>query len=179
MKKIGKYLALILRHDPAAGNLTLDKNGWADTTAVLEAVRTKYGSFSRTDLQELVAADDKQRYAFSAHGTKIRANQGHSVDVELGLVKQSPPEKLFHGTKRHYLSSILSDGLNKGQRQYVHLSPDIETARVVARRRSGNDVLLEIDASAMTDNDFYQSENGVWLIEHVPAQYITVIEWPN
>ncbi len=179
MKKISKFLALILRHDPKAGNITLDGEGWADTRAVLTAIREKFGQFSAAQLVELVADDDKSRYVFSEHGMKIRANQGHSISVDLKLVAITPPGILYHGTKSKYLRSILRDGLIRGERQYVHLSADVETARKVASRRSGDDILLVVRANEMTDHSFYRSENGVWLVDAVPACHLEITPWPE
>lgn len=175
MKKVSKFLALILRHNPAAGDIVLDAEGWANVNAVLAAVRSKYGAFSRTELQTLVAECDKQRYCFNPHGDKIRANQGHSVDIDLKLEPTTPPQLLYHGTKQNVLGSILKEGLTKRKRQHVHLSADIETATVVASRRSGDNVILKVLAEDMApDYKFYQSDNGVWLTDRVPPQYLSL-----
>lgn len=162
----------MLRHNPAAGNLTLDSEGWADVNSVLAALRTKFGPFSRTELQELVDTNDKKRYAFNARGDKIRASQGHSVTVDLKLQPVAPPEFLFHGTKQKYLGSIFKEGLKPGSRQHVHLSGDLETAQRVADRRSGDSVILRVRSGEMSDHPFFQSENGVWLTGHVPAGFL-------
>lgn len=174
MKKQSKFLALVLRHNPEAGDLTLDHEGWAKTTDVLRALREKYGPFSREDLQELVDTNDKKRYAFNERGDKIRANQGHSLSVDLKLEPKTPPAVLYHGTKTVFLDSIYRDGLKPGSRQHVHLSPDLETAKVVAARRPGNSVILTVRTGDMLDHVFYQSDNGVWLTAHVPAEYLVL-----
>ena len=174
MKKQSKFLALVLRHNPAAGNLTLDGEGWANVNEVLAALRSKFGPFSRSELQELVDANDKKRYAFNARGDKIRANQGHSIEVDLKLTPTTPPDFLYHGTKQSFLGSILREGLKPGQRQHVHLSPDIETAEIVASRRAGESVILIVHSGQMMQ-PFYRSENGVWLTDHVAPENLEIL----
>lgn len=172
MTRISKYLALILRHRPDAGGLELDAQGWADVDAVVEAVRARFGAFDRAQLQRLVLTNDKQRYAFDDSGTRLRANQGHSVPVELGLDPVEPPSLLYHGTSERALPSILDQGLVKGRRHHVHLSPDVETARKVGSRRGGPPVILEVRSGDMRDYSFFRSGNGVWLTHHVPPLYL-------
>lgn len=176
MIKQSKFLSLILRHNPEAGKLTLDAEGWAKVSDVLAAVRSKFGNFSRSDLDRLVAENDKKRFALNAHGDKIRANQGHSVAVDLKLEPQQPPERLFHGTKQKNIGLIFKDGLKPGSRQHVHLSKDVETAYVVAGRRRGDDVILIVHAKKLADDGhtFYCSENGVWLTDTVPPAYLEI-----
>ncbi len=156
MKRISKYLALILRHRPEAGGLRLDARGWADVEAVLDAVRARFGGFDRAQLQELVLTNDKKRYAFDDSGTRIRASQGHSVPVELGLEPTEPPSLLYHGTSERALPSILDQGLVKGRRHHVHLSPDVETARKVGSRRGGPSVTLEVRSGEMRGHSFFR-----------------------
>jgi putative RNA 2'-phosphotransferase len=174
MKQISKFLALILRHDPAAGGISLEDQGWADAEAVLAAVQHRFGLFTRADLDELVRSNDKQRYAFDETGTLIRANQGHSVPVDLALEPVEPPAILYHGTKRATLEAILREGLRPGRRRHVHLSADIDTARKVGDRRRGETVILELPSGAMAGHLFYRSANGVWLTDHVPPEFLTI-----
>jgi putative RNA 2'-phosphotransferase len=174
MQKQSKFLALILRHNPAAGNLSLDREGWANVNEVMAALRVKFGPFTRAELQELVDTNDKRRYAFNERGDKIRANQGHSIEVDLNLVSMTPPDYLYHGTKQAFLGSILRDGLKPGQRQHVHLSRDLDTAETVANRRAGKNVILLVHAGDMVGHSFYLSENGVWLTGHVPPEFLEI-----
>ena len=176
MKQVSKYLALILRHNPQAGGLTLDEAGWAPVEAVLAAVQKRFGPFTRDDLETLVRDNDKKRYAFDETGTRIRASQGHSVAVELGLEPVAPPPFLWHGTKRAFLPSILAEGLKPGKRRHVHLSADVETAQKVGDRRSGETVILRIRSGEMAHDRhaFYRSANGVWLADAVPPEFIDV-----
>jgi putative RNA 2'-phosphotransferase len=171
---ISKYLSLVLRHDPAAAHVTLDAEGWVGVDDLLAGAARNGSSFSRAELEEVVQQNEKQRFAFSLDGQRIRANQGHSVSVDLGLTPETPPELLYHGTVDHFLSSIMVRGLDKRSRQYVHLSPDVDTATRVGSRR-GQAVILAIAASSMHSDGFrfFCSANGVWLTERVPPQYIS------
>ena len=178
MIKVSKFLARILRHDPGAASLRLDPNGWAEVDDLLRAVRARFGDFTAADLAELVSTNDKSRYALSPDGSRIRANQGHSIDVDLGLNRVEPPQTLYHGTKADLVPKILREGLNKGRRHYVHLSADIHTALGVGGRRGGKVALLAIRSAEMTDFAFYRSSNGVWLTEHVPPSFIGTIDPP-
>lgn len=175
VKAVSKYLALILRHKPQAAGLELDEQGWAPVADVLRAVEKRFGAFTRTDLEELVRTNDKQRYALDESGTRIRASQGHSVEVELGLEPALPPPLLYHGTTERFLRSILQQGLVKGRRHHVHLSTDLETARKVGGRRAGETVILEVRAADMAaaGHLFYRSANGVWLTDAVPAAFLS------
>lgn len=179
MIRISRFLALILRHNPAAGRLRLDAEGWADVEDVLAAVRRKFGSFSPDDLARLVETDGKRRYALSADGRKIRASQGHSVDIDLGLAPVDPPPLLYHGTKRQFLESILTEGLRPGKRRHVHLSADVETAQKVGDRRAGETVILTVRCGDMEDHPFYLSANGVWLTDHVPPSCLDTVASPG
>jgi putative RNA 2'-phosphotransferase len=174
VKAVSKYLALILRHRPEAAGLVLDAEGWAPVDDVLAAVAKRFAGFTHADLEELVRSNDKQRYALDASGTRIRANQGHSVEVELGLAPVAPPPLLYHGTVDRFLPSILEGGLVKGRRQHVHLSTDVATARTVAGRRAGEAVILEVRAGDMAaaGHIFLRSANGVWLTDAVPAAFL-------
>jgi len=171
---IGKFLALILRHKPETINISLDSNGWANVNELIEKINLHYGKdvVSLSDIEDIVALDDKNRYEL-ANGS-IRARQGHSVLVDLSLEAKQPPEKLYHGTVGKFIGSIRAFGLLKGSRQYVHLSEDIDTAIIVGGRR-GEPIILVIDSGRMHGDgiEFYISSNGVWLTDHVPSQYIS------
>ncbi|TGE04735.1 RNA 2'-phosphotransferase [Hymenobacter fodinae] len=171
--RISKFLSLHLRHRPELLGLVLDAEGWVGVEALLTACSRRGFPLTRPQLEEVVGSNDKQRFAFDASGTRIRAQQGHSVPVELGLVVQTPPPELYHGTVAAALPAIWQHGLRKMQRHHVHLSPDEETARRVGSRR-GQPVLLAVHAAAMQADGmtFYQSGNGVWLTEQVPPQYL-------
>ena len=172
--RISKLLSLGLRHDPAALDVTLDAAGWADVGAVLRGLRARNEEVTDDELEEIVATSDKQRFALSPDGARIRANQGHSVDVDLGLPPREPPETLFHGTVVRFLDSIRRDGLLRRARTHVHLSTETETAQTVAGRRAGDTVILRVRARAMHDagHAFFLSENGVWLTERVPPEFL-------
>jgi putative RNA 2'-phosphotransferase len=176
--RISKLLSLGLRHNPAALGITLDAAGWADVESVIRGLAARHETVSEDELEELVATSDKQRFALSADGSRVRANQGHSIDIDLGLPRREPPQILFHGTVTRFLESIRREGLLRRARTHVHLSTDVETARVVARRRAGATVILRIRARAMHEAGytFFMSDNGVWLTERVPAELLEVLE---
>jgi putative RNA 2'-phosphotransferase len=169
--QISKFMSLVLRHAPEQAGLTLDENGWADLNALCAVIGKKFGA-STTDVARIVAENPKKRFAIE--GDRIRAVQGHSVDIDLGLTPSVPPAMLYHGTKEEFLPAILRDGLRSQSRQHVHLSKDIETALIVARRRKGKDVILRVDSAAMAGDGltFFLSDNGVWLTDHVPPRYL-------
>jgi len=173
---ISKYLSLVLRHDPAAAGVTLDEEGWVDVDDLLAGAARHGFSFTRAELEEVVHTNEKQRFAFSVDSQRIRASQGHSISVDLGLTPETPPEVLYHGTVDRFLSAIMDHGLEKRSRQYVHLSPDVETATRVGSRR-GQPVILRIAAASMHSDGFhfFCSANGVWLTERVPPQYISSV----
>ena len=174
--RISKFLSRVLRHRPQQIGLTLDEAGWIPVADLLVACDRHGYSFSLAELQVIIAGNDKARFAFSADGTLIRANQGHSIPVNLGYTSLAPPDTLFHGTAVRFLASIQHQGLVKGRRHHVHLSPDRETARRVGQRH-GEPVVLQVASGAM-DRDghvFYQSANGVWLVEAVPPHYLTIM----
>ncbi|MCL4205496.1 MAG: RNA 2'-phosphotransferase [Pirellulaceae bacterium] len=168
-----KFLSLVLRHRPDAIGITLDAEGWVSVEVLLAACAQHGRTISREQLDAVVRTNDKQRFAFSADGSRIRANQGHSLPVDLGLAPVEPPELLYHGTVSRFLESIRRDGLTKGKRHHVHLSPDIQTATKVGQRR-GRPVVLVIEAGRMfrEGHTFYRSENGVWLTDAVPPDYL-------
>ncbi len=173
MPNPSKFLSLILRHNPGLVGITLDDAGWTDVTALLAATAAHGVAITRPELDIIVATSDKQRFALSADGTRIRANQGHSVDVELQLAVATPPDVLFHGTVADAVTSIRTQGLLKGARHHVHMSADEETAKKVGGRR-GKPVILVVYAKKMLEagHVFYRSENGVWLTDHVPASFL-------
>lgn len=169
--KVSKFLSLILRHKPETINLKLDENGWAFVSDILSNTKLK---FSREDLEEVVATNDKKRFVFDEFKTKIRASQGHSLKtVDLNLEAISPPLYLYHGTVVKYIDGIKRQGLKKMSRQHVHLSKDKDTAINVGLRR-GKPIILTVRALEMCNNghQFYKSENGVWLTERVPVEFI-------
>ena len=171
--KQSKFLSFVLRHEPGAIGLGLDGAGWAEVDELLACCRAHGRALTRERLEEIVATSPKQRFAFSADGRRIRASQGHSIDVELGYEAAEPPELLFHGTVAAALAAIRVEGLKRMQRHHVHLSADEATARNVGARR-GKAVLLRIAAGKMRAAGiaFYRSANGVWLTEAVPPEYI-------
>lgn len=171
--RTSKFLSLVLRHQPDVIGLQLDENGWADIETLIAAVQQSGRPIDRQQLMLLVEQNDKQRFAISEDGTRIRASQGHSIEVELGLEPTQPPEVLFHGTVAKFLTSISKSGLRPGGRQHVHLSVDRATASIVGSRR-GDPVILVVDALRMCHEGFkfYLSENNVWLTDEVPPQFI-------
>ena len=171
IKHISKFLSLILRHKPEKIGLTLDKNGWAVVTDILEKSNLK---FTMETLEEVVETNDKQRFSFNADKTKIRANQGHSLKtIDLEFAPQIPPSFLYHGTVPKFLQSIKLDGLKRMNRQHVHLSADRQTASIVGKRRGVPEILSIRSGQMQADGfPFYLSKNGVWLTDHVPPKYI-------
>ena len=176
-KKESKFLSLVLRHHPEAIGITLDTHGWAEVNVLIKHMKRKFPVFSLKMLEEIVATDNKQRYAFSEDNTKIRANQGHSLAVELELLPQIPPDHLYHGTASRFVESILKSGLQKQTRQYVHLSTDIETATKVGSRH-GSPIIFKVNTKAMNQAGFifYLSANGVWLTDKVPPKFLELVE---
>lgn len=177
MKDISKLLSLVLRHKPEIIGIRLDKNGWTSVEDLLLKIKTKINdsSFTFEDLEKVVKDNDKQRFSFSDDKTKIRANQGHSISkIDLNLKSERPPMRLYHGTVEKFIKLIEKDGLIKVNRNYVHLSHDIDTATNVGNRR-GKAIILEINSAKMYADGvkFYKSENGVWLTECVDPNYIT------
>ncbi|MDO5145649.1 MAG: RNA 2'-phosphotransferase [Eubacteriales bacterium] len=171
-KKTSKFLSMLLRHRPEVIGITLDKHGWADVDELIEKIGEKQ-EFGREILEEIVRTDEKQRYSFNEDGTKIRANQGHSITVDLELKAKEPPEMLWHGTAEKYVDSIDRMGLRPGNRMYVHLSLDEQTAEKVGRRH-GRPVLYQVKSGEMYRKGFrfYQSANGIWLTLMVPVEYL-------
>lgn len=170
-----KFLSLVLRHNPAKIGLTLDPQGWADVDELLECAARSGKRIDADTLHRVIRENDKQRFALSEDGLRIRASQGHSIAVDLELPEVEPPPTLYHGTADRFLESILAHGLRPGRRQHVHLSKDIATARTVGGRH-GRPVVLRVDAAAMrhAGQVFFCSANGVWLCDAVPSKYLTV-----
>lgn len=174
--RISKYLSKHLRHQPERLGLTLEPGGWVEIEALLSAAAKNNFPITHEELEEVVRQNDKKRFSIDPTGEKIRANQGHSVEVDLQLDPKTPPDFLYHGTARKTLEGILERGILRMSRHHVHLSKDQETARKVGMRH-GKPVILEINAAAMHKDGhvFYCSDNGVWLVESVPPQYIRAL----
>ena len=171
---VSRFISLVLRHHPETAGIELDEHGWAEADRLIEGVRrVKEPEFDRAALDDIVATDDKQRYSYSADGRLIRANQGHSIPVDVELPETEPPEYLWHGTGEKYTQSIDCSGLMPRSRLYVHLSADIDTARTVGKRH-GKPVIYRVKSGEMARNGhvFYRSVNGVWLVKAVPAEYL-------
>ena len=170
--KTSKYIARILRHKPEMAGITLDEHGWADVAELIAGVSQKF-PLDRALLETIVATDEKQRYSFNGDHSKIRANQGHSIPVDVELKRANPPAILYHGTADKYIDAIRQQGLIPKTRLYVHLSKDIPTAVSVGKRH-GNPVILSVDAKGMTNDgyEFFISVNGVWLTRQVPVRYL-------
>lgn len=172
LTRTSRYIAYVLRHNPAAAGITLDEHGWADVEHLLIGVNKKR-RLSIEDLRRIVAEDDKQRYTFDETGKYIRANQGHSIQVDVELEEKEPPEYLWHGTAERFAESIEREGILPQTRLYVHLSADLETAIKVGRRH-GKPMIYRVAAGKMLQDGccFFCSKNGVWLTERVSAVYI-------
>jgi len=173
LKRISKMMSLILRHSPETIGAKLDENGWLAVTTLIAGINKKGIKLTEETLKQVVEENDKKRFAFSDDLQKIRANQGHSVKVDVELKEAVPPEFLYHGTVDKFISAIREKGLQKMNRQHVHLSKDDNTATIVASRR-GKPVILSIRSGEMHREGiaFYLSENGVWLTDAVPTNYI-------
>lgn len=171
--RLSKFLSLILRHKPEQIGLSLDEGGWAEVEELLQQANQAGIPLTRELLQQVVEQNNKQRFTFSVDRQKIRANQGHSIPVDLGLQPLAPPEFLYHGTATRFLSSIAQHGLLSKNRNYVHLSGDPATALSVGKRH-GEPVILTVKAGAMARDgyNFYRSANGIWLTEVVPLAYL-------
>ena len=173
LKEASKFISLILRHKPEAIGISLDEHGWADVEKLIKGIATTR-DFDMDMLEEIVSTDEKQRYSFNEDKTLIRANQGHSIPVDVELDEKEPPEELWHGTGDKYVSSIDVKGLLPKSRLYVHLSKDQETAIKVGQRH-GKPVLYTVKAGEMYRDGykFFLSKNGVWLTKEVPVKYLT------
>ncbi len=173
LRKISKYLSYHLRHHPDELGLELETGGWVEVTQLLAACRQNQFVIQPVELEEVVDRNDKKRFSFNEDGRKIRANQGHSVEVDLELIPQTPPEVLYHGTGHKAVAAILKDGLLKMSRHHVHLCSDRTTAKKVGQRH-GKPVIFQVNTVAMSEAAyvFYCSQNGVWLVDRVPAEYL-------
>ena len=174
MKSTSKFISLILRHKPETIGISLDEHGWADVQELIEGINALGGHHLDRDLlEEIVRTDEKGRYSFNDDHTLIRANQGHSVNVDVELEEKTPPAVLYHGTGEKYVSSIDDQGLIPKSRLYVHLSSDIQTAKKVGSRH-GKPVIYSIDCAGMAKDGyrFYLSANQVWLTKSVPVKYL-------
>jgi putative RNA 2'-phosphotransferase len=176
-KRISKRLSLHLRHEPETLGLTLESGGWVKIDDLIAAFSSKHFPITREQLETVVRENEKQRFSFDETGTKIRANQGHSTEVDLQLKPQTPPDVLYHGTATNVLETIFHEGLKRMARHHVHLSTDKEMMLKVATRH-GKPVLLKVRAKEMVEagHTFYLSENGVWLVETVPAKFLEVVK---
>jgi putative RNA 2'-phosphotransferase len=173
MMKVSKRLSLHLRHAPEKIGIELTEDGWVDVTTLLAALGRHGMTVTRAELDTVVTENDKRRFAFDGSGTRIRASQGHSVAVDLKLPVTSPPAELYHGTVDKFLPAIRREGLRPMNRTHVHLSATRETAVTVGARR-GKPVVLAVDSAAMAEagHEFRISENGVWLADAVPPEYL-------
>lgn len=171
-KETSKYISLILRHKPETIGITLDEHGWANVDELISGI-SKTHTLNMDILEEIVSTDEKQRYSFNEDKTLIRANQGHSVQVDVELNEVKPPEILWHGTGEKYVESIDTQGIISKSRLYVHLSKDVDTAIKVGKRH-GKPALYKVRAWAMYNDGykFYLSKNGVWLTKEVPVEYL-------
>lgn len=173
--KLSVFISLVLRHKPEAAGICLDEHGWADVDELLKGINNTGRTIDMDILEEIVRTDNKQRYSFNEDKTLIRANQGHSIPVDVELEEKKPPQYLFHGTAERFLDAIMAEGLKPMSRLYVHLSKDKETAVKVGKRHGGP-VVLKIRAEEMYNDGskFYLSANGVWLTKAVDRKYIDV-----
>lgn len=173
-KRIGKFLSLVLRHQPETIGIELDEQGWANVKELIEKCKKHRYHFSMEDLIEIVETNDKKRYSFNEKRNKIRANQGHSIDINLALQPVEPPEYLYHGTAKRFLSSIREKGILKGTRQHVHLSKELDTAVKVGSRHGKPAILTILSGQMYRDGiQFYCSDNGVWLTDYIDVKYIS------
>ena len=178
LKRTSIFISMILRHRPEAIGITLDEHGWADVKELIDGINADgKHQLSMELLEKIVRTDEKQRYSFNDDHTLIRANQGHSIQVDVELEEKQPPAVLYHGTGEKYVESIDVQGLIPKSRLYVHLSSDIETARKVGSRH-GKPVIYTVDCAAMAEAGykFYLSVNHVWLIREVPVGYLKKLE---
>ena len=171
MQHISKFLSLILRHKPETIGIELDAQGWADVDELINGMSKQGKRVTLADIEQIVDEDSKGRY--SLENGMIRANQGHSIKVDLGLTPKQPPKTLFHGTPEKFVEIIKQEGLKPMHRHHVHLSADVETAETVGARRGKPHIFTIKTAQMIADGfEFYQSENGVWLVDKVPPEYL-------
>lgn len=176
LTNLSRYMSLILRHKPEVIGITLDEHGWASVNDLICGIEKNNPEFNMDILEQIVRTDNKQRYSFNDDRSLIRANQGHSVNVDVELKEKEPPEYLYHGTGEKYVKSINQDGLIPKSRLYVHLSKDIKTAENVGKRH-GKEVVYRINSGQMYRDGykFYLSENGIWLTKEVPIKYLEMV----
>lgn len=176
LNNISKYMSLILRHKPDVIGIELDEHGWANVNDLISGIEKDNHGFNFELLEEIVRSDSKQRYSFNDDKSFIRANQGHSINVDVELKEKEPLEYLYHGTGEKYVKSINQDGLIPKSRLYVHLSKDIKTAENVGKRH-GKEVVYRINSGQMYRDGykFYLSENGIWLTKEVPMKYLEMV----
>lgn len=176
LDKLSVFLSLVLRHKPDVVKINLDEHGWANVEELIAGINNTGRKINMEVLEEIVKTDNKQRYSFNEDKTLIRANQGHSIPVDVELKEQEPPDFLYHGTADRFIKAITTEGLKPMSRLYVHLSKDIETANKVGKRH-GKQVILKVYSGQMYQDGikFYLSENGVWLTENVDVKYIEKI----
>lgn len=170
-KEISKKLSYVLRHQPDAIGIELDEQGWTDISILIDKM-----NITREELEYVVEHNSKKRFSIDEANNKIRANQGHSIAINLGLSQKTPPDQLYHGTAQKHYDIIATEGLKKMSRNHVHLSADIETAKQVGSRH-GKPIILIIDCKQMLADgaSFYQADNGVWLTEYVGVEYIRLV----
>lgn len=173
LQSISRYISLILRHKPEVINITLNEHGWANVEELIQGIAKNNPGFNKEILEEIVRTDNKQRYSFNDNKTLIRANQGHSIPVDVELEEKEPPCILYHGTGEKYVTSIDQNGLIPKSRLYVHLSKDVETAKAVGKRH-GKEVVYSINSGQMYKDGykFYLSKNEIWLTKKVPKKYL-------
>lgn len=173
LDKLSVFVSLVLRHKPDVVGITLDVHGWANVDELINGINNTGRRINRAMLEEIVRTDNKQRYSFNTDKTLIRANQGHSIPVDVELKEQEPPDFLYHGTADKFIKGIMIKGLKPMSRLYIHLSKDIETAKKVGKRH-GNPVVFKVHSGQMEHDGikFYLSENGVWLTKKVDVKYL-------
>ena len=178
--RLSVFISLILRHKPEEIGITLDKHGWANVKELIAGINNTGRKIDMKILEEIVRTDNKSRYSFNENKTLIRANQGHSIPVDLEFKEVVPPSILYHGTATRFLDNMKRQGIKSMNRLYVHLSKDLETAIKVGGRH-GNCVVLAIDTEKMSEDGikFYLSENNVWLTKHVDWKYVKEIKYVN
>ncbi|MEX0283012.1 MAG: RNA 2'-phosphotransferase [Paracoccaceae bacterium] len=174
-KRLSKFLSYVLRHDPSAAGVELDAGGWVEVWALLDGAALRGRGFDRQQLDRVVAENEKKRFTFSDDRIRIRAAQGHSVEVDLGLTPATPPDTLYHGTARDTVPVIQAEGLRPGSRRHVHLSRDVPTARTVGQRH-GKPVVFHVAAARACEDGqvFYQADNGVWLTGPLAPTYLSL-----
>lgn len=175
--KLSKFLSLVLRHKPETIGIALTEQGWVDTQTLIEKMNEYGKHIDFETLSHIVDTNNKKRFGFNEDKTKIRANQGHSLAVDLGYNQKTPPDILYHGTAQRFIDSIFKIGLEKRNRHHVHLSSDLETAYKVGQRH-GKPVILKVQAKQMHEEGliFFESENRVWLTDNVPVNYLSIDE---